>query len=944
MQQQVKGPVITPAGPYNPNKRWSLPGPRSAVLLFLLMLGMAACSRDPVAELLDAAPLLTEDAARHLVLDSDGDLRSYLADIGYMETEGLLTALYWARYTSPSLEAFQKVIRSTDPAEDRILFLSPEQWGFRVRLDCRSQATALDPMIRYRLIRASRKAQRLSRLPNPLAAADSLLDLVREVERLGGATVYLGTLYGRIADCYRRGMEREPQIRFRRKSIAEALRAGNYGFACQGYGELGSAFDNEDSLLAAWDAGLRLALKTHNTDHIARFYTFFANHIQRRGNLAAAFDLRRLVLETCRESKGEVLEARYLLSWITQNASMGCWNLVAEDLLRIPGLLRQTAQNAKTAPSIERWTIEYDRLRARLTMARGDLDRATDLYEKLERDTRDYTYPSVRIDPLLRFARGLVEHGRYSRAVEIAETGRRYSESVKYLDAAARFIVIETEARLARGDLEGLEARLDHAGRNLDDMPTRIQDWALHDALRARLLLARGRPAEALDSLTVGLNRFERFLGAMDPTELAYFDTRHGEPLRALLHELAGDNAGLGYAIEMAWRNLGKAIGQGWPGPGRHHDCLGSLVDRLRRPGSFAGHPSLPPGKMHVVYRVGPDRVTRWTADAAGIRRFILPVSPDELHEKVDHVLGRLRGKAHPGDTDLAGPLHELARVLLPASCLDGTVTELAVTSDLFLDLLPFGALSLDAGRYEPLLGAMDVVRVRESGFTGDARPSRPGLIISEPRLSRQVRRLHAGLPDLPYGAREAAHVAELVPGALRLTGDSARKGTVTGTWEDRAFLYFATHVVADPTAPYLSFVPLSPAAGDTGTGNCAAILGEEYLGVYDVRRADLSACPLVVLSGCSSGRPYVNAHSATIGLGDAFLDAGAHTVIQTSWDVGDANAAALMTRFVTLWASKKLPPVRALNQARREAMNDHGPGGSVWAAYTVTVRTLDDL
>ena len=93
----------------------------------------------------------------------------------------------------------------------------------------------------------------------------------------------------------------------------------------------------------------------------------------------------------------------------------------------------------------------------------------------------------------------------------------------------------------------------------------------------------------------------------------------------------------------------------------------------------------------------------------------------------------------------------------------------------------------------------------------------------------------------------------------------------------------------------------------------------------------------LVVLSGCSSGAPYLTARRAAACLGDAFLDAGAGAVVQTFWDVGDVQARELMTAFVGA-LSQNPSKIRTLNNVRRAALM--GPRGVrhpfSWAAFSI--------
>jgi len=107
--------------------------------------------------------------------------------------------------------------------------------------------------------------------------------------------------------------------------------------------------------------------------------------------------------------------------------------------------------------------------------------------------------------------------------------------------------------------------------------------------------------------------------------------------------------------------------------------------------------------------------------------------------------------------------------------------------------------------------------------------------------------------------------------------------------------------------------------------------------GSKPLRKADLSGCALVVLSGCSSGAPYSDLERWGPSLGDAFLDAGAHAVIQTFWPVEDLQSRRAMSRWAEAWAAGGTP-VQALCDIRRARLERGGAAGDphFWAAYAI--------
>jgi CHAT domain-containing protein len=207
-------------------------------------------------------------------------------------------------------------------------------------------------------------------------------------------------------------------------------------------------------------------------------------------------------------------------------------------------------------------------------------------------------------------------------------------------------------------------------------------------------------------------------------------------------------------------------------------------------------------------------------------------------------------------------------------------------------------------------------------------------VILVNPHLAREYRGGVRPLPALREAEEEGKTVGAFDPSAVLIAGDSATKQNLTRLWGDAPYLYVAAHTVAG--VPYIAALVLAEPAGDRAPD-------ETVLDVTDIRAADLTRCRVVVLSGCSSGSPYVAAKGAAPSLGDAFLDAGAVAVVHTFWDVQDEDARRIGTSFIEKRTAAKTGDIRALSDARRSEIR--GPLGvrhpSRWAAYAITVSRL---
>jgi CHAT domain-containing protein len=209
-------------------------------------------------------------------------------------------------------------------------------------------------------------------------------------------------------------------------------------------------------------------------------------------------------------------------------------------------------------------------------------------------------------------------------------------------------------------------------------------------------------------------------------------------------------------------------------------------------------------------------------------------------------------------------------------------------------------------------------------------------VILFNAATSRELGRRYLFHKKLKEAQEEAEAVVALDATAHVLEGKSATKPRLLSLWEDASYLYMATHTFRNPQIPYLMLIPLAPTR-DSVAPDAA------YLDVTDIRAADFSKCSIVVLSGCSSGAPYVEAGTAGPGLGDVFLDAGAAAVVQSFWDVRDDDAKELMTSFIRLWNDPESSVIHSLCEARRKTMQS--PAGVRhpfrWAAYAVKIGSL---
>ncbi len=162
-----------------------------------------------------------------------------------------------------------------------------------------------------------------------------------------------------------------------------------------------------------------------------------------------------------------------------------------------------------------------------------------------------------------------------------------------------------------------------------------------------------------------------------------------------------------------------------------------------------------------------------------------------------------------------------------------------------------------------------------------------------------------ARLPRLPWTRVELERVSAAVPGSVTLLGPDASEQEFvnlarSGTLERFDTIHLATHALVDDERPQhsalvLSRVNLPDAVESTVAGERIfdGLLSAEEI----VRECRLDA-DLVVLSGCQTALGRKATGEGYIGLAQAFLQAGARSLVVSLWRVEDEATALLMGRF----------------------------------------------
>jgi CHAT domain-containing protein len=190
-----------------------------------------------------------------------------------------------------------------------------------------------------------------------------------------------------------------------------------------------------------------------------------------------------------------------------------------------------------------------------------------------------------------------------------------------------------------------------------------------------------------------------------------------------------------------------------------------------------------------------------------------------------------------------------------------------------------------------------------------------------------------APFPDLlPGSRRELRKVRRLVPAALSLEGSEATESRFRSALTSGATVHVASHGVMNPRNPMFSRIELARGRGEPQD--------DGRLEVHELLSLRIRS-PIVFLSGCETG--VGAAHSTGFERGEdyatlaqAFLYAGAGSVVATLWRIPDDGAAAFAEQFYT--RVRALEPAEALAEAQRAMLRDRRyEAPYYWAGYMVS-------
>ena len=308
----------------------------------------------------------------------------------------------------------------------------------------------------------------------------------------------------------------------------------------------------------------------------------------------------------------------------------------------------------------------------------------------------------------------------------------------------------------------------------------------------------------------------------------------------------------------------------------------------------------------------------RWTPDLAGLER-VRQVLADPHRSDWREVLTPVAGELLAGIPVLDDP----------------QIRRLRIIPDGQLALVPFEALPL--GATDLLIQRFSVSYAPSASLSGHTRPLPAGVRwpwqpalagFGDPQAGAGSNEGRAW-PPLPHSRTETNRVAGITGGkSVVHLGPDARKAELAAAVR-YPLIHLATHAQADLQDPERSFILLAPASPKTQLW--------DYLFSKEVSALPLGKTDLVTLSACETNVGVFVPGEGLRGFSEAFLAAGARSVLNSLWSVGDVSTEELMTRFYARLASGETAG-DALRMAKLDFIGHRQSSHPAhWAAFVIT-------
>jgi CHAT domain-containing protein len=327
-----------------------------------------------------------------------------------------------------------------------------------------------------------------------------------------------------------------------------------------------------------------------------------------------------------------------------------------------------------------------------------------------------------------------------------------------------------------------------------------------------------------------------------------------------------------------------------------------------------------------LKFWLGPERSFLWvlTADSVNVFPLLSRREIEAAANRVNRLVSRSHGRSYRQQAQVA--LRALSDLIFSAAATSLDGHRLVVVPDGELISVPFAVLPIPNSdneyfidRFE-IVYAHSVVEARGScGWQFLPKASRPiSVMVGDPLYTNPVEsevgestpESRSSLPALPGARRETETIRTLLSANQNWSLlEGGQNTSPAQALRSAQLVHLAAHgSTADPGATGLVF-------RDPGKG--AKPVDDRSFSWSEILDLNLEA-DLVVLSACRTAVGSQTSAGRSLGLSEAFLQAGAGSTLGSLWNVEDQATAELMVRFYENLIKEGLPPATALQRAQK--------------------------
>ncbi|WP_185827227.1 CHAT domain-containing protein [Edaphobacter aggregans] len=252
---------------------------------------------------------------------------------------------------------------------------------------------------------------------------------------------------------------------------------------------------------------------------------------------------------------------------------------------------------------------------------------------------------------------------------------------------------------------------------------------------------------------------------------------------------------------------------------------------------------------------------------------------------------------------------HLYSSLLQPLGIPLNIPNHLWIDVDPSLGAIPFSALLLPSGDW---LGSYSQISVLPAWWV-----LHPATSFEEPTFTFNTHMVvasgfgaHESLQS-PVGSSEAAEIARFFPGATLIDGPSANTQVVLQSMKSGDIFHFSGHATSESGTQLL----LGSSDGER----------PNTLTAGSIESIHLRHCKVAVLAACNTNAANSDQIENSSDLRNAFLIAGANSVVASNWDVDDKSTHILMMAFYNQLVIG-VTPAQSLQTAQQSLRN-----GSTW-------------